>query len=126
MSSSILVLRFLQFLGFGEVAPGSPAPLPRRRGALPPACARTTLAGAASGGDAAAWRGRSAGCRARLPVCPCEPLPAAASTRGRTCPMWRGRPPATVELPLPYAAPWPWNLNVSNRREEEDDDNFVN
>jgi hypothetical protein len=125
VSSSILVLRFLQFLGFGEVAPRSPAPLPRRRGALPPARARTTPAGAASGGGASAWRGRLARCRARLPVCPREPLPATASTRGRACPTWRGRLPAAVELPLPCAAPWPWNLNVSNKR-EEDDGNFVN
>jgi hypothetical protein len=105
VSSSILVLRFLQFLGFGEVAPRSPAPLPRRCDALPPARARTTPVGAASGGGAAAWRGRPAGCRARLPVCQHEPLPATASTRGRAYPAWRGRPPTAVELPLPCAAP---------------------
>jgi hypothetical protein len=105
VSSSILVLRFLQFLGFGEVAPRSPAPLPRRRDALPPTRARTTPAGAASGDGTTAWRGRPAGCRARLPVCQHEPLLAAASTCGRACPARRGRPPAAVELPLPCAAP---------------------
>jgi hypothetical protein len=52
VSSSILVLRFLQFLGFGGVAPRSPAPLPRWHDALPLARARAAPACATSGGGA--------------------------------------------------------------------------
>jgi hypothetical protein len=46
MSSSILVLHFLQFLGFGDITPHSLAPLPQRHGALPRP-ARGASAGAA-------------------------------------------------------------------------------
>jgi hypothetical protein len=51
VSSSILVLHFLEFLGF-RIAPRSPAPLPRRRRALPSARARGAYAGAAPGRSA--------------------------------------------------------------------------
>jgi hypothetical protein len=101
VSSSILVLRFLQFLGFREVAPRSPAPLPQRRGALPLAHAR-----AASGGGAAAWRGRPAGCRARLPPCPRE-LPPGRGPHQRAhvpCAAWPspcgGRAPPPLRSPM--------------------------
>jgi hypothetical protein len=102
VSFSILVLRFLRFLGF-RVAPRSPAPLPRRRSVLPSARARAAPAGATSGGGgAAARRGRPA--MALVAALPRASSPGAAHARGRACPARRGRPPAAVELPFPCAA----------------------
>jgi hypothetical protein len=131
VSYSILVLRFLQFLGFGEVAPRSPAPLPRRCGAQPPARARAAPAGAAPaaaqqlgavGWPAMAWPRPPA--RASFPKV--QPLPAGA------CPARRGRPPSGGQAPPPLCSP-PAPPSIATkfkreveRREEDDDGSLVN
>jgi hypothetical protein len=124
VSSSILVLRFLQFLGFGEVAPCSPAPLPRRRGALPLARGRAAPAGATSGGGAAARRGWPVGHGIGRAL-PARALTGATPARWRACPTWRGRPPGGGRAPpSPRAAhcsfsSCPWSSYVRKKKERK-------
>jgi hypothetical protein len=97
VSFSILVIRFLRFLGFG-VAPRSPAPLPPRRSILPSARARAAPAGATSERGRPADHGFGRGPAPReLPRCgPCP--------RARVpCAAWLA--PCGGRAPLPLRSP---------------------
>jgi hypothetical protein len=105
VSSSILVLRSLRFLGFG-VASRSPAPLSRRRSALPPARVRAAPAGATSGGGGAAAR------RGRRPA-----MALVAALPAWAPPRCGPRPRARVPCAAPMAMEFPaWGREERGRR----------
>jgi hypothetical protein len=128
VSSSIPLICFLRFLGFGSVAPCSPA---RRRGALPPSGARAAPAGATLAA-ARSHMARSTG----WPLGAALPGPRATSLRcGRVAPA-RGRTPCAARPapggdgrgPLPLAEPRaqpPWRFLREREEHEEEDANLV-
>jgi hypothetical protein len=130
VSSSILVLRFLQFLGFGEVAPRSPAPLPRRRGTLPrPVRTRPLRVPLRRRSGSARLASRPWPGRGPLPARAsprCGPYPRARALRGVAGPLAAVKlPPPLRSLPAPPSIAMKFKREVE-RREEEDDGSLVN